>query len=142
MKIEKECFTSLSFVKAGKQIKDKFRKKVEKAGLMHGHAMVLHVLSNHENMSQIQIAKVLEIKPASISPILQCMQKEGSIERKSDPNDDRTILVSLTEKGVEQAQRVVKFWKEVEKEIFASFSKEEIEQLSRTIKRIMEISKE
>ncbi len=124
---------SYRFFKAGKKIKDLLHQEMDKKGICHGHAMILHVLNDYGCLSQVQLARILSITPASISSIIQGMRKEGLINRIPDPKDERIMLTSLTEKGMNQAVIVIEVWEKVEREFSKCFSPAEYEALSRLL---------
>jgi len=63
-----------------------------------------------EGTPSTRLAKLLGMKNSSLTRILQKMENDGCIIRKTDPDDKRVILIFLTDKGVERrriAKRVV-----------------------------------
>lgn len=123
----KEKQTCLLIFRAGKIIKELFRISIEKQGILNGHAMILHVLYDHGTLPQVQLAKMLGIKPASVTTLLQSMVKEELINRTPCDRDERIMLTSLTEKGIRQAEAVIKTWRETAQLIECMFEKEEYE---------------
>lgn len=63
----------------------------------------LMTLMRHENSTQRELAEHLQIAPATLTPMLQRMEKAGSIERYVDANDQRVTRVRLTDAGREQS---------------------------------------
>jgi len=118
-------YNSFRLFKTGKNIRETFRLRIEKQGVTAGHAMILHVLSDFECLSQVQMAKKLGITPASISTLIQSMKKEDLINRVPDPKDERIMLTTLTEKGKTQAVIVTNAWEEVEAVFKQHYSDEE-----------------
>lgn len=129
--------TCILAMKAGKTIKEIFRINIEKHGILHGHALTLYVLFDHGTISQIQLSRILNIKPASVSTVLQSMKKEELITRTPDPSDDRIMLTSLTEKGKLQAETVVKTWDSIEKSVKDLYTDEEFKQLRYLCSKIL-----
>lgn len=83
----------------------------------------------NEALSQNDIvASILKDKP-SVSRMLLRMEKNGWIYRRSDPNDKRSTLVSLTEKGAEHEVILPAKVKEHFNDYLDGFSNEEKVQL-------------
>ena len=64
-----------------------------------GAHLVLSTLAIHDGISQREVARLTHLRPPSVSVILQKMEAEGLVERQSDPEDLRSVRVSLSEAG-------------------------------------------
>ena len=68
-----------------------------------GHALprwrVLYALYEQGESSQKALAERCHLDPASLTRLLQAMQKQGWIERATDPRDNRLTLAVLTADG-------------------------------------------
>lgn len=52
-----------------------------------------------------EISKALRVTPPSITQLLNKLEKDGLVARRMDENDRRVVLVRLTSKGEEIAQK-------------------------------------
>lgn len=77
-------------------------------GLHPGQIPFIMLLSQHEDMSQKEIAEELQVKPPTVNVMVQRMEKAGIIGRKHDPDDQRVTRVFLTEKGQEMKTHVAR----------------------------------
>ncbi|WEV67333.1 transcriptional regulator [Bifidobacterium sp. ESL0769] len=77
--------------------------QVEGAG--KGEPFVLRHLLKHGTQTPSRLAEALHASSGRISALLGTMEKKGYITREIDDHDRRNILVSLTPKGTEQAER-------------------------------------
>lgn len=77
-------------------------------GLHPGQIPFIMLLSQHEDMSQKEIAEELQVKPPTVNVMVQRMEKAGIIGRKHDPDDQRVTRVFLTEKGQEMKTLVAR----------------------------------
>lgn len=68
-------------------------------GIKSGHTKVLRALEEHDGCIQVEISRKCGIKPATTVSVLNVMEKDGLIERRSVPGDRRAIGVYLTERG-------------------------------------------
>lgn len=129
---------ALLLLRASKIIREQFRQKTEKHNIAQGHGMILHVLKDKGHLSQVQLSKLLNIKPASVCTLLQNMQKEGLIIREADKKDERIMLSSLSALGKEKAEIVENTWIEIEKEYQEILDQEEQITLRRILFKILE----
>ncbi len=109
---------------------------LEKIGLYRGQPPVLRALSEQEGLKHTELAERLRVTPATITRMLQRMEKAGFVERRPDPEDQRISRVYLTEagRGVQSALREVV--RTMEAETFAGFSQEEQALLRRLLEGI------
>lgn len=65
----------------------------------------LWTLAHHDGITQRELAERLQLAPATVTAMLQRMEREGSIERWTDPDDQRLTRIRLTESGREMGRR-------------------------------------
>jgi len=98
---------------------------LETLGLYEGQPSMLRTLWAEEGQTHTELARRLRVQPATITKMIQRMQKAGFVERRSDPEDERVSRVYLTETGRAVQTDVRGVWHTLEKEAFAEFSGEE-----------------
>ena len=76
--------------------------KIKETGLSIGQPKVLDYLKEHDGTTQREIAAACQIEPASLTSILNGMEKANLIERKTLDGNRRSWHIFLTEKGKEQ----------------------------------------
>lgn len=108
----------------------------EAVGLYRGQPPVLFSLWEQEGQTQTELADNLRIAPATITKMLQRMERAGFVQRKVDPEDQRVSRVYLTEAGRAVKSQVEAIWKTMEEETFANFNEEERDLLRRFLLRI------
>ena len=67
----------------------------------HGKARILNTLCAEGPISQKQLQDEVEISSGSASELLKKMEEHGLIVRKADPNDNRGLIVEVTDAGRE-----------------------------------------
>jgi len=102
-----------------------FRGQMESVGLHRGQGFVLLHLLHNDGIPQRDLAQAMNIRPASISCMLQRMEKEGWVRRERDRHDQRLVRVFATEKGLALRTRVRRMFREMEAEINALYSDSE-----------------
>ena len=109
---------------------------LEKIGLYRGQPPVLRMLWEQEGRTHSELAGKLNVQPATITKMIQRMERAGFVERRSDPNDERVSRVYLTETGRNIQADVQRIWRTLETETFAGFNEEELEKLRQFFERI------
>lgn len=105
-------------------------------GLYRGQPFMLRILWAEEGLTQVEVARRLHRTPATITNMLQRLEKTGFVERRSDPQDQRISRVYLTEAGYEIQSRVEQIWQENEERTFNGFTDPEIATLRDYLERI------
>jgi DNA-binding MarR family transcriptional regulator len=93
------CFT-LSV--ASREVVSLYRPLLEPLGLTHPQYLVMVTLWGTEGpVSVKQLSAMLQLDPPTLSPLLKRLQNAGLVERHRDPSDERSLKISLTERGWE-----------------------------------------
>ena len=98
---------------------------LETLGLYRGQPSVLQALWEQEGLMHTELARRLQVQPATITKMLQRMEKAGFIERRPDLDDQRVSRVYLTDAGRAVRADVQQVWRQLEEEAFAGFTLEE-----------------
>jgi MarR family transcriptional regulator, organic hydroperoxide resistance regulator len=98
---------------------------LEAIGLYRGQPPVLFALWDQEGLTHTELAERLQNTPATITKMLQRMEKAGFVQRRPDANDQRVSRVYLTEAGRAIQSQVQAIWDTMEAETFAGFTGEE-----------------
>ena len=89
-----------------------YRPLLEPLGLTHPQYLVMLALWDNakagaDALSVKQIAALLQMEPATTSPMLKRLEALGLVARTRSAADERTILVSLTADGAALRQRAL-----------------------------------
>lgn len=68
-------------------------------GVYRGQPPALHMLHEQEGLTQSELAARLELAPATVTKMLQRLEKAGFIQRQTDTEDQRVSRVYLTDAG-------------------------------------------
>ena len=94
-------------------------------GLHTGQEMLLCGLWEKEGITQTELADHLMIQPATVTNMLQRLEREGFVERRPDIEDQRISRVYTTAKGRDIEEGLQEKWSQLEQESFGGFSVEE-----------------
>ena len=110
----------------------------QEIGLSKGQPPVLLFLDKENTRTQRELADFLNIKPASVTDVLQRMEKNGLVERKRGENDLRTMHVSITEKGKEKSSEFLLKERDLDDLFFKGFEENEKEVFLRLFAKMTE----
>lgn len=97
----------------------------ETIGLYRGQPPLLRILTEQEGLAQRELADLLGVKPATISKMLERMERAGFLERRPDPKDQRVSRVYLTAQGRAVQDQVRGLLSTIAQETFAGLTPEE-----------------
>ncbi len=90
-----------------------------------GQEMLLSGLWEKDGLTQTELADYVMIQPATVTNMLQRLERAGIVERRPDAEDQRISRVYATKKGRGLEEAVEEQWGKLEQESFAEFSVEE-----------------
>ncbi len=105
-------------------------------GLYRGQPQVLFRLWEREGQTHRDLAASMQVTPATITRMIQRMEKTGFVQRRPDPGDQRISRVYLTDAGRGVQAQVEAIWEQMEQEVFAGFTPDEQATLRSHLQRI------
>ena len=96
------CFTVYS---AGMAIQRAYKPLLDALGLTYPQYLVLNVLWREDGRTVGHIAENLALEPSTITPLLQRLETAGLLRRDRNPNNERQVIVSLTQPGRDMKPR-------------------------------------
>ena len=79
---------------------------------------------------------VFFLRAASVSGVVNTLEKQGLIERRQNPKSRRETLIYLTDQGKEKLVQVRKFYEDINKQWFEDFVDEEYEDLMKLLGKL------
>ena len=104
MKVQDCIFFQLT--KASQAGSGFWAKKVEHLGVTASQAMVLNFLGEEDCIPSHNLCRKLQITSATMTGILDRLEKMSLIKRQRHPEDRRAILVCLTGQGLSHAREI------------------------------------
>lgn len=83
------------------------------------------------------ICKSLGVDGGAITRMLDRLEKKELISRTPDPNDRRSLLIAVTDKGREVIDRAMPLAVNAQKELVSALTDDEIQQLKITLRKIL-----
>lgn len=100
-------------------------KTLEKLGLYPGQPPLIHILSKYDGLSQKDLSKYLNIKPATLTVMVKRLEKSGFLKKVIDEKDQRISRIHLTEKGENASKELNKTIQEIDDICLTNFTNEE-----------------
>ncbi len=76
-----------------------YRPLLEPLGLTHPQYLVMLALWEQAPLSVRELSRLLQLEPATLSPLLKRLEESGLVRRERDPADERALAVRLTSRG-------------------------------------------
>lgn len=111
-------------------------KNLEGTGIHRGQHRLLMTLACKPFQSQVELARKLEVTPATIAVSLKSLEKTGFIERRMRQEDNRVNFVELTERGRQIVEMSRDFFDMLDRQMYQGFSEDERIQFSHFLERI------
>lgn len=118
------------------KLKNKADSSISDLGLNAQQGHTIAYINDHEGAIQKDLADVFHKRGASITSMLQGLEKKGYIERRIPKDNEREKRLYVLPKGKELIETFDRRFQEIENEITASLSDEEIETLMKLLNKI------
>ncbi len=113
-----------------------FRSVLQEDGLPPAQASALRIIIHTPGMSQRELADRLHIQRATVTVMLQKMERAGYVDRRPDPMDQRISRIYPTEAAVqldEEDRRAVDGYFG---RVFQDFTSQELQQMDEMLSRL------
>ncbi|MFN3349979.1 MAG: MarR family winged helix-turn-helix transcriptional regulator [Pseudorhodoplanes sp.] len=102
-----------------------------------GQWSVLRVLWDREGLSQVELADRMRIEKASLTGVLDAMEKRGLISRTRNSDDRRKVNIHLTPRARSLKEKLLPFRAKINKKATRGMTSEEIETLQRLLIQVI-----
>ncbi|MBP3896642.1 MAG: MarR family transcriptional regulator [Mogibacterium sp.] len=82
-----------------KEIVRQYRKPLEALNLTYTQYIVMMVLWEHGDMTEGELGRIVRLDSGTLAPLLKRLEKQGYINRVRPDDNERKLLISLTEEG-------------------------------------------
>lgn len=111
-------------------------KKVEHLGVTAAQAMVLNFLNEEDCIPSHILGQKLQITSATMTGILDRLEKMDLIERRRHPDDRRAILVCLTGRGRSHAREINAIMDEANNEFLGQLGSKQSQKFRALLKHV------
>ncbi|MDR3608519.1 MAG: MarR family transcriptional regulator [Oligoflexia bacterium] len=115
------------FVHAATELSNDIEKFFARHGLSTGRfsAMMILFRDTGRGLRQNEVADVLGVKPATMTGLIDGLEKQGFVRRENDPSDRRGTIVRLTPAGVKILEKIAPDYFTRMSQLMKSFSPSE-----------------
>ena len=128
-----DCIIYL-LAKAYQKAHSAFKMKLAPFGITPVQHLILAVLAEEDFLSPAEISDRVAMDGATLSGVLDRMAEAGLIKKEGNPEDRRSIRVSLSPKAKKMREELAEQRKSINEELTAKFSLEEKLLLKRMLK--------
>ncbi len=125
---------------ASKEITGKYTKLLKQYDLTYTQYVVMMYFWNVGSSNLKEVSRALMLDCSTLSPLIKKLEDKGFLERKRSQQDERNLLISPTQKGLELKERTLGVTDEVK--TFFDLSAEEIESLKSIVLKLLKKSLE
>lgn len=90
-----------------KEIVKKYKPFLDEIGLTYTQYITMMAMWEHEELSVKELGKYLFLDSGTLTPVLKTLEKKGLLFRKRSSEDERVLVVTLSESGKELKERAV-----------------------------------
>ncbi len=125
---------------ASKEITGKYTQLLKQYDLTYTQYVVMMYFWNVGSSNLKEVSRALMLDCSTLSPLIKKLEDKGFLERKRSQQDERNLLISPTQKGLELKERTLGVTDEVK--TFFDLSAEEIESLKSIVLKLLKKSLE
>ena len=89
-------------------------------------------------LTMTELSRTLSIDNSAITGLVDRLEKSSLAKRTANPNDRRTYLIRITDKGKNEIDRAYVIIKKVNEEIKSGFSEDEVETFKKVLNSLLE----
>lgn len=108
--------------------------KVKHLGVTASQAMLLNFLGEEDRILSRSLGQKLQISSATMTGILDRLEKLALVERQPHPDDRRAILICLTDQGRNNAKEIHSIMVKANREFLGQLDSEQSEALRKSLK--------
>lgn len=129
----------LKLLKAREVTMGFFRPVLQEIPLTEQQWRIIRALDEYGELESKQLAELCCILSPSLTGIISRLEQQDYIQRRRSPEDQRRVLISLTDKAKEMFARVSPVLEQRYQQIAEQFTRENMEQLDRLLNQLCQI---
>ena len=83
-----------------KELVNQYNPYLKKLGLTYTQYIVMMVMWESEKVSSRELADKLHLDYGTLTPVLKKLENTGYLTRRRDPEDERLLILSITNQGM------------------------------------------
>lgn len=128
--------STIAFRRANNRLSKKEAVAIKDCGLTLGQFAVLEILYSKGDLTICEIINGILTTSGNVTVVIKNLKRDGFINQIPNPEDKRSSLISITDKGIELLNKILPYhFKNIE-DSFSGLSDEEKKELIRLLKKI------
>lgn len=113
-----------------------YRDEITHYGLTHGQFFMLVAVMEEEGLLPSALAEKIAQDRATTTGLLDKLENDGWVERKTDKRDRRTLRIYLTPHARKHREAIMKLFEDTNKRFISRFSQKEWAQMQSFLSRL------
>lgn len=122
--------------KTVRQVTKVYRNEIASHKLTHGQFFMIVAIMEEEGLLPSELADKTSQDRATTTGLLDRLQKDGWIERRSDRNDRRSLRIFLTPEARNKKDDILNLFEKTNQKFLNCFSRKEWEQMKNFLARL------
>ncbi len=90
-----------------KEVVRRYRPMLDELGITYTQYIAMMALWEHRSMSVKDLGALLCLDSGTLTPLLKKLEEKGFVERSRDIKDERVLIVSVTDAGMELREKAL-----------------------------------
>ncbi len=113
-----------------------FDQRVQSLGLTQAQWRAIAHIAHNEGCNQITLAAILEVRPITLSRLLDRLQASGWVDRREDPDDRRATRLYLNENAMPLLKKMAEQAMLTRQQALSGMNEDEYRQLFALLKKM------
>ena len=122
--------------KSVRQVTKAYRKEITSYKLTHGQFFMMVAIMEEDGLLPSELADKTSQDRATTTGLLDRLEKDGWIERRSDRNDRRSLRIFLTPDARNKRNEILELFQKTNQKFLSCFTKEEWDQMQDFLTRL------
>lgn len=122
--------------KSVRQVSKAYRNEIKSYSLTHGQFFLIVAIMEEEGLLPSELADKTAQDRATITGLLDRLEKEGWIERRPDEKDRRSLRVYLTADAIKHRESILRLFEKTNQKFLDRFTADEWKQMQGFLDRL------
>ncbi len=122
--------------KTVRQVTRAYRKEITSYKLTHGQFFMMVAIMEEEGLLPSELADKTSQDRATTTGLLDRLEKDGWIQRRSDRNDRRSFRIFLTPRARDKKEDLLTLFQETNQKFLNCFTRQEWDQMQKFLTRL------
>lgn len=106
LKLENQiCFPLYA---CAKEVVRSYKPHLDEIGLTYTQYIAMMVMWDKKSLSVKELGECLYLDSGTLTPLLKTLEKKGYVERQRSKEDERVLIVTITDEGMKLREEAVK----------------------------------